>query len=225
MQSSHHTIIRTDCISFPRSGHGALYHVLKRYFGDALHYCAPLPPNNCGCGRVPCTNPTTNFTKNHDFGLYQGGGVEIRPKRQYLIQFRNPVRSIISNYHLFLEQHPSKNSRKEWYFYAHQWLVFWNRLIDKWALDVEQQITTRMMLSYEHLVQHPANAIGQVITFMTGDEARLEHLQHAIAQVDLKPRNRYADFPYLDRGFIYKLEELAGPRLALLNLPSFADSI
>ena len=73
-------IIRTESISFPRSGHGPLHNALKRYFGDRLVYCDAQNQRgrHCGCRSVPCVNPMTNFSKNHDFDLKKGAGLEVR---------------------------------------------------------------------------------------------------------------------------------------------------
>ena len=92
-----HDFIRTEGISYPRSGHGALRKVLHLYFGTQFVYCADLGEENCGCGNIPCTNAHVLFSKNHDFNLVNGEGCDIIPQQQYIVQYRNPVRSIVSD--------------------------------------------------------------------------------------------------------------------------------
>ena len=222
----HKHIIRTESISYPRSGHGALYHTLKRYFGDQFNYCAPLPqPNHCGCDSVLCTNVKTHFSKNHDFDVYKNGGIEIKPEQQYLIQFRNPVRSIVSNYYLYLAKNPHKASKEEWVAFAHKGIVYWNKLIDKWVIESQHQSKLLMSCPYEQFVTHPRHTVSQIITFMTDEEPDVKQLQQAITQVNIRPLNRIVTFPFFDKGFFREIEELAEPRLEMLALPSFKDSV
>lgn len=217
--------MRTESISYPRSGHGALYHVLRRYFGSQFNYCAPMQTNNCGCESVPCPNPATNFSKNHDFGAYKDDGIVVRPDQRYLIQFRNPVRSIVSNHYLYLAENPEKDSREQWYRFAHKGIVYWNKLIDKWVLEIQHDPDMLMVCPYEELVLHPMATVSQVIAFMTGEEVKKRRLRQVISEVNIRPRNRYVDFPFFDEGFFRSIEELAGPRLEILGIPSFEESV
>ena len=66
----------------------------------ALLCLLPLGLNGCGCGLIPCINPDRTFSKDHDFGLRKSSGTPIILSERYLIQYRNPVRSIVSNFHL-----------------------------------------------------------------------------------------------------------------------------
>ena len=77
-------------VSFPRSGHGAVLRVARRYFGDSLVYCdSNSKKGHCGCKAVPCANPARIFAKNHDFGLRTSAGVPMIPAERYFIQYRS----------------------------------------------------------------------------------------------------------------------------------------
>ena len=69
----------TQGVSIPRSGHEAVYHVARLYFGDAFVYCDAFYIHDdrpfCVCGSIPCVNPARTFSKNHDFGLHSSAGV------------------------------------------------------------------------------------------------------------------------------------------------------
>ena len=105
-------------VSYPRSGHGAVYRIARRYFGEAFIYCDTNNKKICGCESVPCINPERTFAKNHDFGLQNSDGVPIIPSERYLIQFRSPVRSIVSNYYLFRYRKLSRHRKSEWREFA-----------------------------------------------------------------------------------------------------------
>ena len=221
----HNQIFRTESISYPRSGHGTLHNTLKYYFGQRLNYCAGMPEANCGCTSVPCTNPETNFSKNHDFDVCKGRGIGIRSEQRYLIQYRNPVRSIVSNYYLYLSSRSNEDSLKQWYFFAQAGIVYWNRFIDKWLLDSQSKADKLMACPYEKLVENPTRSINDVIKFMTNDDANPKYLRKAIKKVNIRPLNRYFNFHHFDPGFFREIEAGVSPRLELLGIPSFEDSI
>ena len=225
-------MIKTQGISFPRSGHGALYHVLRRYFRSELVYCDPEVPRGhadntgslCGCGSVPCENPDNTYAKNHDFGLLGGGaGLPVRSDWRYLIQFRSPVRAIVSNFRLRLRSMPQDDTLERWQAFAHQQIAYWNAFMDKWVL--RRGDGTYLDVPYERLIQHSEDACRKVLGFVAaepGDEARLHD---ALAFGNLASRDRFADFPYFDQGFFEHLESMAGSRLKQARLPSFGDGV
>ena len=79
-------------VSYPRSGHGLLAEFLIRYFGPSFSYCEYYGH----CRQAPCANPHNHFQKNHDFGL----ALPVPRDRPLLIQYRNPLYSIASNFAL-----------------------------------------------------------------------------------------------------------------------------
>ena len=223
-KSIHDNFIRTEGVSYPRSGHSALYNILKVYFGSDFIYCGGLG-KNCGCGSVPCSNPNLLFSKNHDFNIYGGEGSKIIPEQQYIVQYRNPVRSIISDFHLFLAANPNANAEKDWFPFAHAKMNYWINFVDKWVMAVSTKNKLFLPISYEKLITSPVQTITEVIHFLTHQEPDKVQLRRALEWTNLKPRNRYADFQFYDKDLFLELESMAGDRLNKLHIPSFEDSV
>ena len=193
-KSIHDNFIRTEGVSYPRSGHSALYNILKVYFGSDFVYCADLGEKNCGCGTVPCSNPNLLFSKNHDFSVHSGGGSEIIPEQQYIVQYRNPVRSIISNFRLFLAANPNANAERYWLPYAHSRMTYWINFIDKWAVGLSSENKLLLPISYEKLITSPGHKAGKFLVVQDPDAEpgrlhRRETLRNfsARAQTDSQP--------------------------------------
>lgn len=219
-----HSIRRTETISYPRSGHGALRNILSRYYGNEFHYCAPPPIHNCGCDKVPCTNRNSNYSKNHDFGLYDGKGIKIQPKQQYLIQFRNPIRSITSNYYLYIKHSPDQASLQGWYTFAQQEITYWNKLMDKWVFDSPYPENS-IMCGYEAFISSPFKSVNDVVKFMSDEPINTYRLKRAIAIENIKPRDKLLNFDYFDNTFFQEIEAQTDFRLKSLGIPSYQDSV
>ncbi len=220
-------IVRTESVSFPRSGHAPLYNSMKRYFGDRLVYCDAQDTKglNCGCRSVPCINPRNNFSKSHDFGLRQGDGLEIRAGQCYLVQYRNPVRSIVSDYNLCVEQNPHMSGRDDWHVFAREAIAYWNKLIDKWVIGLGAVDNPQMILPYEKLVQDPIGSVTSVVEFITDEPIDNEALRREISEIGILPLNRLAEFRHFDTGLFREIEAIAGERMTKLAIPSFEDGV
>ena len=215
----------TQGVSFPRSGHAAIYHIAKRYFGDAFVYCDTNSTKYCGCESVPCVNLARTFAKNHDFSVRTSPGVPIIPSEHYFIQYRNPVRSIVSNFHLYQNKHPDENERADWEKFAHRDVFYWNRFIDKWVLDFPADAKPPLYCTYEALIADPESRVREILRFMSDgplDEAAAAQI---IEQRPISPRNRLAEFEFYDPAFFGELEDAASDRLAELDLPSFTEEL
>lgn len=218
-------IIRTESVSFPRSGHSPLYNSMKRYFGDRLVYCDVQNSEglNCGCRSVPCINPRNNFSKSHDWGLKKGNGLEIRAGQRYLVQYRNPVRSIASDYNLYVQRKPHKSGREEWHEFACEAIAYWNKLIDKWVIGLRDRDNPQLICPYEQLVQDPIGTVTGVVEFVTDEPVDGEALRREISQIRFRPLNRLPEFRHFDTGFFREIEAIAGERMTTLAIPSFED--
>ena len=219
--------------SFPRSGHGPLYHALRNYFADELVYCDPdnRKPNAemCGCRCVPCVNPRNTFSKNHDFGLDPfAEGVHaprpVDPEERYVVQYRSPMRSIVSNYHLHLRNQPQDATRFGWTRFAHRQIAYWKAFVDKWALP-HLEDERFLCLSYERLLARPQETLTEAIGFVSErapDEARIaEYVRNA----RIEPRDNSASFEYHDDELFERLEAATGERMEKLGLPSFREGV
>jgi len=215
----------TQGVSIPRSGHGAVYQVARRYFGDAFVYCDDQNEKNrhCGCRAVPCVNPARTFAKCHDLDLRASPGMPIIPSERYFIQYRNPVRSIVSYYHVHLEDHQDECERADWERFALRYVLYWNRFIDKWVLDFPEDAAAPFYCTYESLLSEPKARMREILTFLSDEPLDDEALTRILEKRPIAPRDRLAKFEYYDPVFLRELEDAASERLAELDLPSFED--
>lgn len=215
---------KTQGISYPRSGHGVLYRALQCYFGDELVYCDPestiANPSLCACGHVPCVNPANTFAKNHDFGLMHGPGLAVLPDRRYLIQFRSPIRSIASNFHLSVARLPDTDNRYGWTTFIYKQIEYWNAFIDKWVLATEGDrrfLTCR----YEDLVSDPFATLRRVIEHVSQEPPSDDRISSFLCKVQVRPLDRLREFDFYDEEFFSRIEALTGDRMTRLGLPPF----
>ncbi len=214
----------TQGISIPRSGHGAVLKVVRNYFGESLVYCdAQGKKRNCGCKTVPCVNPARTFAKNHDFGLPRSPGLPIIRSERYFVQYRSPVRAIVSDYYLYLKNNPEKRERADWERFALRQLSYWNRFIDKWVLHFPVDDCPSLQCSYEALLSAPEARTREILAFLCEaalDDAAVARIMECLA---IAPRDRLAAFKYYDPVFFRELEDTASERLAVLALPSYEE--
>ena len=213
----------TQGVSFPRSGHAAVFRLAKCYFGEAFVYCDTNNLKHCGCESVPCVNPARTFAKNHDFSLRSSPGVPIISSEHYLIQYRSPVRAIVSNFYLRLNKHPDECERTHWEKFAFRDVFYWNHFIDKWVLDFPSDAEVPLYCTYESLLRDPEARMRDILAFLSDGPLDDEAVTRAIEKVPIAPRNRLAEFEFYDPAFFRELEDAASERLAELDLPSFTE--
>ncbi len=210
-------------VSFPRSGHGAVSNIARRYFGEAFIYCDTNNKRRCGCESVPCINPQRTFAKNHDFGLQNSVGVPIIPSERYLIQYRSPVRSIASNYYLFRRGDRSRHSKSEWRRFALDSINYWNRFVDKWVLNFPPNADAPLYCSYESLISDPEVRMREVLSYLSDESLDEDAFSQLLRMKPILQRNRISEFPYYDAGFFREIEEMTSGRPGRLGLPSFDE--
>ncbi len=210
-------------VSYPRSGHSIVYHFAARYFGEAFIYCDINNKMFCGCESAPCVNPKRSFAKNHDFSLQNSEGVPIIPSERYLIQYRSPVRSIVSNYYLYRYRKILRHRRSEWQKFALDCIVFWNRFVDKWVLNFPSDANTPFFCSYESLISDPKVRMGEILAYLSDGPLDEDALHQILKIKPIVQRNSLSGFRYYDAGLFREMEELTSGRLAKLGLPSFED--
>ncbi len=216
----------TQGVSFPRSGHEAVFHIAKNYFGDSFIYCDAFGGKKlCGCKKVPCINPARTFAKNHDFSLKKSPGVPIIPFEHYFIQYRSPVRTFVSNYYLHLMNHPDKCERADWESFAFRQVFYWNRFIDKWVLNFPENAARPLYCTYESLLAEPEARIKEILTFMSDEPLDEEAAMRILKKLPIKPRNNLTAFKFYDPVFFKDVQDAVFERLALLSLPSFEDEL
>lgn len=144
------TLVPTECISYPRSGHHALVDVLRVYFGEALVYGEIYrdPAAILGAG-----DPPVNYQKNHDFDLQ----TPVLADRRYIVQVRNPLESIES-WEVFDRRVGAVPDSHE------VRLDFWAAFVKKWVFA---EMPSRLVVWYEDLVERPHETCTAVIQFLT----------------------------------------------------------
>ena len=212
----------TQGISFPRSGHGVVYNILKSYFGSKMKYCDPNNKTNryCNCKKVPCVNPNTTFAKNHDFEVLNGQGLPIRENTRYFIQYRSPIQAIISNFYLY-QKNTNNSGRYFWTQFAYDQLDYWIAFIDKWIFQLPNVNKMNQTCSYEELIADPFGTISKIIKFMSDEPLDINKIRKILNQIKVTLLNRHNDFIYYDEEFFFRLEEIAESRMKILGLPSF----
>lgn len=121
---------KIQCVTFPRSGHHLLVNMLFKYFSKDVKYPEILGGETHGKGKEIiragniyycefyahcltsfCTDPKTNFQKNHD-----ADDLSLKnPDYYYIIQFRNPMHAITSFYNFELYGGWVDKPSREWF--------------------------------------------------------------------------------------------------------------
>jgi hypothetical protein len=196
-------IYQTQGISFPRSGHAVVWHALHHYFNK--------PMNTYGS---VLETPDYIWAKQHDF---QGDFPKIH-WLPHVIQYRNPVRSIVSNYHLHAN-HTKQDNAEHWQRFVDNQIKGWRRFADKWLIN--NNIHKHLLVPYEQLVAHPLETLRQIFAFVTDepiDDSRIRIL-------GIQPRNSLDNFKYYDEGVFSRIESELHVEMTILSLPSYRHSI
>lgn len=172
-------------ISWPRSGHHMLVRLLKLYFGSSFHYCGfyrgeerPTTVKRC-CGKVPCAYPgKVHFSKNHDFDL---SVPQVRGQK-YLIQYRDFVPSVVSNFEVFV-RNGGEDTRTSFRRFAS---AEFDRYLDfkqKWVTSAFAQ--DQLVLDYGALLEDPKGELARAVAyFAPGDATDSDRIAEAVASVD-----------------------------------------
>lgn len=215
----------TQGVSYPRSGHAPIWRIAMFYFGDAFIYCDVNNKTKCGCESLPCINPGRTFAKNHDFSVNKTAGAPIIPSEHYFIQYRSPVRSIVSNFYLYRRRHRFEFRRADWETFAFSAISYWNRFIDKWVLNFPSNANAPLYCSYESLIADPEVRVREVLAFLSKGPLDEEAVSRVLEQRPISARNRLSEFRFYDPGFFSELEGLTDDRLTRLDLPPFVEEI
>lgn len=213
----------TQGVSYPRSGQSIVLTTCRCYFGESFIYCDTNDKKYCGCESVPCINPDRTFAKNHDFGLQNSVGVPIIPSERYLIQYRSPVRSIVSNYYLFRYRKLLRHRKSEWLRFAINSIGYWNRFVDKWVLNLPSNVDAPFFCSYESIVSDPQVRMREILSYFSDGPLDDAAVCQILDNKSILPTGRISKFRYYDAGFFREIEELTSGRLAKLGLPPFDE--
>jgi len=141
------------------------------------------------------------------------------------VQYRNPIRSIVSDYHVYRAKRPGHSTLEHWKKYAYRLIRYWNRFIDECVLDFPANRGPVLYCTYEELLADPESRVRDVLSSASPDPIDQGAMASAITRVDIKRRDSLATFEFYDAGFLEEIEATAEERLRRLNLPSFRNGV
>ena len=165
-------------ISWPRSGHHLLVRLLELYFGDTFTYCDPYAKKPGCCGTIPCQKrDQVHFTKSHDFQL----DVPQEKGLKYLIQYREFISSVVSNFELHV-LHGGEDSMRGFQLFASAEFDRYLDFLGKWVFS--DFATSQFLLDYDRLVSDPGAVLAEVANYIAPDyELSPERVEWAISVV------------------------------------------
>lgn len=191
------TIQRTENICFPRSGHGLLRNLLQGYFGADFVYCEAYFDGE----HTLDYDDATNYQKNHDLELI----TPVRDDRQYLVQVRYPIESLISWFKFNCAHGREQDTPVAWTNFAIQKAAFWMRFYRKWVLD---DVRNRLVVNYADLVDDPVETLASTVRFLGDEDPDRARLEAACAAEDVRRRNTIGAFKYYGPAFFDVLRGL-----------------
>ena len=208
---------RIYSVSFPRSGHHLLARLLRAYFRSSMKYCGYYGSDGC-CGQVPCANPATTYSKNHDGRLRLSQSLG-----RYVIQYRSPIPTLISDYELALKIGPAKpRSREEFYDHLSRRADHWRRWMHRWVFSFSSPLAVK--LPYETLTGEPHTALSDVIGLACA-QAQPKSVGAAITAVGIKMPRDVREFRYWDEERMREAELLLRPEIDRAALPYVTKEI
>jgi len=217
-----------QCVTFPRSGHHWLVHLLTKYFSKNINYLHSKEDQKnvlragtfyyCDfythCKQIPCPNYKTNFQKNHDLELKLKKSANFK----YIIQFRHCLPSLISWYLFKVRTDNLKDGNQEWEKFARKNIIFWKNFIKKWILSTKNDKNI-IYLSYEELTQNPEESLKKVIKFINPKEQiNSKFIKDIINKQGIKKVRNIKAFKYFDPKFFKEIEQKIYPELQKLGL-------
>lgn len=148
--------------SMPRSGHHLLMEMLLAYFGRDLAYCEFYGPGCCKA--MPCTRPYHPLLGNRFF-IQKSHDLDFRdpidPEALYIIQYREPIARIQSNWDHFLHVRKDQEDTPEAFRrFALAETRYHIRFWKKW---LEEPPPRSVVLRYEDIAQRGLDALQAII--------------------------------------------------------------
>ena len=182
-----------QCVSIPRSGHHYLMRMLNEYFnGDGssserfaycryYHCCRSRPCRRYGADSV-ASKPEIFLQKSHDLQLrdrdddFEESSLEVTNGIKYLIQVRQPIASVLSDFRLYKKTQSRRQARgemtgslQEWECFAVEELEYRKRFLEKWILDNPwAESYEYLFLDYDNLIDNPTDTLTNPETGASG---------------------------------------------------------
>lgn len=218
------------CVAFPRSGHHLLVTALARYCSGDLAFdsrsfetgldrgrfeAGPLAYcefYNC-CRQVPCKFRDTNLQKNHDLDL----SLELGRQDKCIVQYREPIPAIISNFKLqlayqrkhykpafwawFVPKGSKKllETRSCWQSFFDEQYSYYLAFLDKWVTSATGN-PARLVVTYEELLAAPSVKLKRALEFIPlVSRIDLGRVEAVVDSLFLEDKKSYLDFPFYNQ--------------------------
>ena len=204
---------RAISVSIPRSGHTLLMYVMEEYLAD-FHYCEYYTPPDC-CKSFPCTKPCVDVQKSHDFDLLltQDSGL------RYIVQYRNPLFSSVSDFLLRQERSPDNNCDSIYYWlgYILQRRDFWRSFVQKWVF--EQTLPYIILISYEEILISTLSTFSRLLKFLRPyHQVDYQRLSEVLIKYEIKPKRALREFQYFDPLLFFLVEFSLSDEMKMLGM-------
>lgn len=156
-----------------------LVRLLQKYFGPDFHYCNfYAEPPGC-CGTVPCSTPRkTQLSKNHDFDLK----VPQVAGQKYLIQYRDFVPSVVSNFELYVRQ-GNPDTQGSFRTFVSAEFARYRGFVDKWVTSEFGR--RQLVLRYDDFLADPAAGLARAVAYFdAGAAVDPERIRMAVDTID-----------------------------------------
>jgi len=169
-------------VSWPRSGHHLLTRLLQGYIGPRFVYCPTYSKakgqnfkSDC-CNNSLCPNRgEVHYCKNHDFKWV----VPKVPGTRYLIQYREFLPSVVSNFELHI-RNGNEDTADSFKKFSQPQAKNYRRFLEKWIQSKDTDIE-KLVVRYEDLVKDTEGVLVKVLTFFgLGENINRERLRGLI---------------------------------------------
>lgn len=152
-------------VSWPRSGHHLLVRLLTLYFGDRFVYCDFYGGIEGCCKTLPCSRTDVHMSKSHDFDL----SLPQVDGRKYLVQYRDYIPSIVSNWELYLLGKPaSEDTPAKFFKFASGEYTGYQSFVKKW---VESPFAkNQLVIHYDQITRWPLESLRAAAEWIAPDE-------------------------------------------------------
>lgn len=210
------------CLTIPRSGYHLLIKRIDFYFGYTAQHVELSRYRPWG---LPISKLAEHgISLNHDGGINRAWpwsriyGFPKRATSKYLVLFRNPLLSLISEFQLH-ERNGLKRegSVDEWREYAIKGIRFRKRFIRKWLIDFNGDNVLKV--SYERCTANPKDCLRAAIEHAQRVKEPLngETLQACLNRFPFAGHRAYEDFKYYDNVFFEELKSRLDETAAYLE--------
>lgn len=155
-----------QCVSVPRSGHHLLIDMITKYYKSQnipFKYCEYY---TC-CKHRPCKK-NANIQKSHDLNIINNNRETVINiadcKIPVLIQFRNPLYNITSDYYLHCKN--VKNTYENWLKFSKIQIIYIKNFLNKWVLSNKNKENI-IFVSYESLLKDTYSILTRIIKIIS----------------------------------------------------------